>query len=90
MPIAASRYGRDVDPLVIIHTRINKNRPVRAYFFFELGTVLSSNQPLPLWLFLNLYRLITPELILKLNALKSHLDIPSFKTYEKWYHKRTE
>jgi hypothetical protein len=57
---------------------------------YELGTVLSSNLPLPLWLFLNLYRLITPDLILKLNTLKSHLGIPNFKDYEKWYHKRTE
>jgi len=48
----------------------------------ELGTLLSSNLPLPLWLFLNLYRLITPDLSLKLNQLKIRMDIPSFKNYK--------
>jgi len=47
----------------------------------ELGTVLSSNLPLPLWLFLNLYRLITPDLILKLNLLKIRMNIKSFVEY---------
>ncbi len=44
---------------------------VEKAHILELGTVLSSN--LPLWLFLNLYRLITLDLIIKLNVLKDHL-----------------
>lgn len=55
----------------------------------ELWTVFRSNL-FPLWFLENVFCLITPDLILKLNALKSNLDIPGFKTYEKWYHKRTE
>lgn len=47
---------------------------------FELGTALSSNL-FPLWLFENLFRLITPDLILELNVLKDRLKIRSFVIY---------
>lgn len=49
----------------------------------ELYTVIGSGLLLPLWLFLNLCRLIISDLILKLNLLITRMDIPSFKNYEK-------
>ena len=75
-----SRTQMGSSPLILSKSK-RKNRH-KVGFLFERETVLSSNLPLPLWLFLNLYRLITPDLILKLNLLKIRMDIPSFKNYK--------
>jgi len=47
----------------------------------ERESVLSSSL-FPLWLFENLFHLIAPDLILKLNLLKIRMNIPSFKNYK--------